>query len=219
MVFLVCWNNSRERVKMEPTSEFKERFEEEIQILLHERVGIAGLVGAFVFTAFIFEDHMLAPEEFGRMAFLRLVAGLTCILFVAVNKTSLGRKYPFYLTMVAVTALSLLKTFINPVQVGGLKVLYFGGHALLLVGAIGYLPLTFKRAILVGLTIILCYAVPTVALGRQPHMHGFNIQIGLLVCIWVMLTLRTHMDYRMRLREFDLRWKLYHSRQRGEEYG
>jgi hypothetical protein len=195
------------------------RFEEEQRVLLHERLATAAVVGACVYPAFIIQDYRLVQARWQQMLVLRLISSLLCLLALAISKTEPGRRYPFALTWVAVGALAVLKTFITPLEVTGVGSLYFGGHVLILVAAMSFLPLSTGQAVVLSLTTHLGYSVPMLVFGHPIDAIAFSTQNSLLVAMWMLLCVGCHLNHGMRQREFQLRHKLYAARHRALDYG
>ena len=201
------------------SGELERRFQDEVRGLLGQRCIVAFFVGAMIFPTFVFQDLMLVPDRWREMLVLRLASGLICILGIAMMKTPLGARRPFEIGMTALVGLVLIKTFITPLRVEGLEAMYYGGHVLIMVGAMAYLPLSLGRAVAVLLICQLGYSIPMMVFGTRINPVGFSIQNTYLLSIGSMLVVGCHLNYQMRRREFRLRSRLYSARIRTEDYG
>jgi len=190
-----------------------------MRTLLHERISIGAVAAALVFPTFILEDAKMAPWRLEHMASLRLISAMFCLLMFAVNKTRVGERHPYALVLVAMTVLGLLKTLINPLEVQGVGSLYFGGHALLLVGALSLLPLSLRQAVGILVAVLLSFTIPTLILADPIDHVAFSVQNSLMATMGALLCVGCHLNYRMRFREFTLRSRLYAVRQRAVDYG
>jgi len=196
-----------------------DRFHAEMQALLKERIGVALVVGSFVFPFFVQEDKWLVPEDWKRVFLVRIACSLTCLLGAALNHTRAARRYPFAFMVLIVAVISVMKTFATALDVTGIRTLYFGGHALILVGGLSFLPITGVQAgVLVG-TGILGYVATNLLFATALDPVSFQVQIGLLVAIGVLLSLGCHYNWSLREREFRFRNHLYQVRRRAEDYG
>jgi len=195
------------------------RFAEEMRTLLAERVSIGAVAAACVYPFFIVEDVRLAPDQWERMATLRLISSIFFMFLFGLSKTATGERHPYKVTVFALVTAGLLKTILNPPEVQGAGSLYFGGHALMIVGALGLLPLSFWRALILGAVTQLSFSLPT-ALFAHPIDHvAFAMQNMLMLTMLLLLSLSCHLNYNMHFREFQLRSRLYAVRQRATEYG
>lgn len=195
------------------------RFQEEMADLLQDRIGTTLIVGAFVFPFFVLEDQSLIPDRWRDVYVLRLTCSLACMLAWAANHGRLARRHVMAFLVVTMAAVSILKSFVTAMDVTGIRSLYFGGHALILVGSLAYLPLSGLQSAIMGAVCLLGYAVPTLLFASAIDHTAFEIQMGLLAAIWIQLSVGCHLNYKMRLREFLFRHKLYQVRRRAEDYG
>ena len=195
------------------------RFEQEMKKLLNERIGVAMVVGAFIYPLFIFQDYRMVPERWREMLVLRLISSLLCILVMAINKTRVGERYPFPMAIALGAALSVIKTFITPLEVEGIGALYFGGHVLIMVAGLAFLPLSLGQAVITGITVQAGFTVPLMILSNNLNPTAFSSQNSLMVTIWAMMAAACHLNYQMRFREFQLRMKLYSVRTKAKDYG
>lgn len=204
---------------MSEASVLDERFEEESRVLLGERISTVLVVGAFVFPAFVFQDYRLVQGRWQDMLALRLAGALLCMLLFAVNKTAAGQRRPFAVICAGAAGLSVLKTFITPLEVVGVGSLYFGGHVLILVAGLSFLPLATGQALVLALLVHLGFTLPMLAFGHPIDAIAFSTQNSLMVAIWMLLCVGCHLNHQGRRREFELRHRLYGARQRALDYG
>lgn len=195
------------------------RFQEEMRTLLKERIGIACVVGSFVFPFFVEEDRMLVPDDWQRVMAWRVACSLTCLLGAALNHTRLVRQHTFAFIVGIMAVVSVMKVFATSMDVTGLQTLYLGGHVLILIGGLAFLPIPVWQAALVAGTCILGYAATHLLFSTHIDPKAFQIQIGLLVAMSVLLSLGCHFNYKLRFREFLFRNALYRARRRTEDYG
>ena len=195
------------------------RFEQEMKHLLNERIGVAMVVGAFIYPLFIFQDYRMVPERWREMLVLRLISSMLCILVMAINKTRLGERHPFPLAITLGAALSVIKTFITPLEVEGIGALYFGGHVLIMVAGLAFLPLSLGQAVATGLVVQGGFTLPLLIMSNNINPVAFSSQNSLMLTIWAMMAAACHLNYQMRFREFKLRMKLYSVRQKAKDYG
>ena len=200
-------------------SPLKARFEQEMRHLLNERIGVAFVVGALIYPLFIFQDYRMVPDRWRDMLVLRLISSLLCILGMAVNKTRFGERHPFAIVMFMAWALSVIKTFITPLEVQGIGALYFGGHVLIMVAGLAFLPFSLGQAVAAGLSVQLGFTLPLLLLARTIDPVAFSSQNSLMLTIWAMMAAACHLNHQMRFREFRLRMNLYKVRQQAKDYG
>jgi len=197
----------------------KERFEAEMRGLLQERISIGAIVAACVYPCYLYQDFRMAPDRWHELTILRLSCSLFCILSSAVSKTVVGERHPFPLVLLVVAVLCTVKTWITTLQVAGLDALYFGGHVLLIVGALSLLPVSWWQAVLLALAGQLGYAIPMALVATKLDPLGFYIQNTLMATVSILLILGCHLNYEMRFREFRLRGRLHNARLRASDYG
>jgi len=196
-----------------------QRFRQEMRGLLHERIGIACVAAAIVYPCYLYQDYRMMPEQWQPMFLLRVSSALFCMLALAINKSAWGSKRPYALSLVVMSALCFAKTFITTLSACGMDTLYFGGHVLLIVGALALMPLSGLQALGMAVAGHLGYSVPMLIWGRCIDPMGFYIQNTLMVTIWLLLVVGCHLNYQARYRAFRLRGRLYAARQRVEDYG
>jgi len=195
------------------------RFEEQVRHLLLERITAICVVGCFIFPAYVTEDQTLVPDRWRDLLVARIICSMLCILGMAVGKTALGERHPYGLCVVFTAAISFTKTFATSIGITGIDALYLGGHVLIMVGALSFLPLSGARAAVLGVICTLGYAIPTLVFAEHLNHHAFVIQIGLMLTVTLLLSIGCHLNHRMRFREFDLLQRLHGARRRAEEYG
>jgi len=189
---------------MKLATDFEKRFDEEIKVLLRERVGIGAVVAAFVYPFFILEDHNMFPDRLEWMGLLRLISSMVCIFGFALNKTVIGERRPFLLALMTLLVMGILKTMLNPLEVQGIGSLYFGGHSLMVVGALCLMPLSFS--------------IPLLIFSPSIDHTAFGVQNGLMTTFEALLIIGCHLNYKMRRREFHLRMMLYGIREQARDY-
>lgn len=202
----------------DPTS-LAARFREEHLRLLQDRIGTTAVVAAFVFPFFVLEDLELVPDRWQDVYALRLSCSLVCLLAWAGTHSRFARNHTFAWVALVMAALSVVKSFVTAMDVSGIRSLYFGGHALILVGCLAYLPLTGPQALVLGAICVLGYAAPTLLFASPLDPVAFQIQVGLLTAIGLQLAVGCHLHTGVRFREFQLRTRLYLARRRAEDYG
>ncbi len=203
---------------MKLATDFEKRFDEEIKVLLRERVGIGAVVAAFVYPFFILEDHNMFPDRLEWMGLLRLISSMVCIFGFALNKTVIGERRPFLLALMTLLVMGILKTMLNPLEVQGIGSLYFGGHSLMVVGALCLMPLSFWQAVAVAATVHLSFSIPLLIFSPSIDHTAFGVQNGLMTTFEALLIIGCHLNYKMRRREFHLRMMLYGIREQARDY-
>lgn len=196
-----------------------DRFRHEMRVLMKERIGVAAWAGAAVFPWYVIEDQWLCPDDWQRVFALRIICSLTCILAAALNHTRLARLHTFAFVIGVTAVISVVKAFTTALVVDDIQALYFGGHVLILCGIMAFLPLNWWQALITGGTVLLGYAAPTLVFADPVEQIPFDIQIGLMIAVWLQLSLGCHFNYKLREREFAFRSKLHQVRQRAEDYG
>ncbi len=95
----------------------------------------------------------------------------------------------------------------------------FVDHGLIIVAALGYLPLSLGRAVVVGFCCQAAFVVPTLPppTGLDPFV--FLVQNMYLCTITFFLCLACHLNHKMRCREFDLLTRLHQGRAPLQTYG
>ena len=187
-------------------------FQGTIRKLLRDRNGAVFMVGALAFPMFVFVDLLLSHSQWREPFGVRLACSLVCLLLAAVNKTSVGRHRPFLVALTGAAVISVLKALLNPLQPEGPTQLYFLGHVLIVAAILGYLPLSFWQALVIGLTAQVCYVVPTILSELGPAPLVLLVQNWYLASLVLILSVACLLASRMRRREFELLTRLYEGR-------
>jgi two-component system, cell cycle sensor histidine kinase and response regulator CckA len=192
-------------------------FTREQEKLLMERVGIILLLGCLLVPLFGLADYLIFPEKFYKFFTYRIIAAFCCLGLYGVNRRWQWGSRSFYLGLTGAYIVGGC-IIVMILETGGYSTPYYAGLSLIFLGMCAVLPA--KTALLVRHNLVLYLIYMTaVYFFSPPDQTGLFLVNNMFVISAVGIALLANrVDYRLRLKEFLVRYELDKARSQLEQY-
>lgn len=174
---------------------------------LHEWVSMGLVSGSAFLLGPIALDFFAAPQHFTTFLMYRLLAfAALCILYFF-NRKKIDISYQSAIVLIAMTAVSVMLS-VMIIQFHGHQSPYIMGTLVLVIFAVGFVPVPFVIAVLASLIMYVIYLLPIFLYDRITNFPFFlSTNVLLLSCILALLLLR-YLAHRRLMHEFSLQFDL-----------
>jgi|GEM_PF-1461529 len=196
------------------TEEFKVKFEEYLNGLIHTSARVFSIVAAFLIPVFIVLDYFIVPRDLiGWFAVYRFtVTPLMILQFLVIRYTKPGPKSLLhaYFASYVIAGMIILMT----VALGGFDSSYYAGLNLVLIAANLMIPLKPVHLFINSTIIIIGYAVSNLVWGGPFLVINFINNLYFLSSTIVITLAISYLRFNLLKQEFSLKLKVAQSKEK-----
>ncbi len=174
------------------------------------------LLGAAIFLALSVLDYYVTPENFGRFLLYRSIVSLLLAACFLLTRLKYGRRY-LYLIGLTGTSLSAAAIELMILSFGGHKSPYYGGMAVLMIAALGFIPFDTLWSLAVTAVVYSIYLFPILAFDRVTDPSHFISENAFLISIFLTALIWRHMSNRSTVSGLRLQYDLAEDKKRLEK--
>ncbi|MDH4163642.1 MAG: ATP-binding protein [Nitrospirota bacterium] len=192
------------------------RLNEHLAKLIQSWNGTAFLIGAAIFPLLAFMDYFVSPENFRRFMIYRLAISAILIVLYYLNRLKRNIVYQYSICAVA-TALSAVVIELAVMQSGGQSSPYYAAMLILIICALGLVPISMWFAVTLVLIIYGTYVIPILLAG--PVTSGvFISNNAFMVSMTVIALILRYHNQKLLVSEIQLREELSAEKAKLEHY-
>jgi signal transduction histidine kinase/ActR/RegA family two-component response regulator len=174
---------------------------------LHEWVSMGLVSGSAFLLGPIALDFFAAPQHFTTFLTYRLLTFVVLCILYFFNRKKIDIPYQSAIVLIALTAVSVMLS-IMIIQFHGHQSPYTMGILVLVIFAVGFVPVPFMIAVLASIIMYVIYLLPIFLYDHITNFPFFlSTNILMLSCVLALLLLR-YLAHRRLMHEFSLQFDL-----------
>jgi PAS domain S-box-containing protein len=193
-----------------------ELLEAHMSRIAQEWVSTVLLLGAFLFLLLGIMDLLTAPEHALRFLLYRGGISLVLLLLFSLNRLKTNKRYQ-YLIVICATAASAATIEMMVLSFGGHRSTYYAGFNLVVICALGFIPINLALSSVLLVIIYAIYLLPIVLTDRITDPVFISNNFFMLGTFIIALAWR-YQNQKLIVREFLLRQELAGEQQKLRDY-
>jgi PAS domain S-box-containing protein len=175
------------------------------------------LVGIVLFPLLGIMDYLATPENFGRFALYRLTITLCLAILFILNKQKAGKTYQHTIILTGIT-LSATAIELMILGHGGHVSPYYAGLNLLIIAALGFIPLDIYAAMASVIIVYSIYLIPLLIFDRITDVPHFIINNAFLIATFIISLAWRLLSQKSFINELSLQYDLDQEKHTLEQY-
>ncbi len=190
--------------------ELAKAFEAEERERINRDTRVAAMAASVALLLFYALDYTVYPNHRISFLIMRLSAVVLSMIVYIVSRTPLGKSYPRALAISQYLA-TCLPIVVMIHTTGGYESPYYVGIIVVLIAFLAILPIDAIATAIICLVIYAVYLAPTVFYQKLDYVSVFVRNNFFLVFTMLLVTVSSHLAFRMRHHEFSARFRLAHA--------
>ncbi len=174
-------------------------------------------LGIFIFLFLASLDYLITPQHFKLFLFVRVSIAAILALFWFLNNLKSNRLLQDSIVIIG-SLLSAVAIEIMILFLGGYSSGYYAGLMLLIVCALGFVPVDMWVAIIVVIEVFLVYLVPILLTQHISNIPLFVNNLFFLTSLFIAALAWRYLNQKNLLNEISLQYNLAQERAKLEEY-
>ncbi len=192
--------------------------QKEILTIMQSWGAVATFGGAAVFLGLSVLDYLVTPDKFQKFLFYRIISSLLFLGLYLLNKQRAHRIFQFSIFFAGVIIASTTVELMI-LSFGGHQSIYYAGMIIILIFALGFLPLfSIRTTIFLGVLIYGIYLVPVVAFDPITNIPVFINNNIFLLATAIICTLWRYYNDNLVLKNLSLQYDLQEKKKHLEIY-
>jgi PAS domain S-box-containing protein len=204
-----------------PAMEKAEYISDQLLRLTHYWIGVILAVGAFLFLLFGVVDYFVTPEYFNGFFLLRAAVAATLALLAALNRASGGDRITrarLYAVILAAAVVSAAVIEAMILKLGGHESYYYAGLSLVVISALGIVPLSVAISVICVGLIYAIYLVPIILLDSITNVSVFVSNNAFLLSTFVIALVWRSLEQKNLIKTLGLQYELDKDKKQLELY-
>ncbi len=195
----------------------EEYIKEELTDQLKAWINIVIPLGIFLFLLLSILDHFATPELFGFFLKLRISTALILSLAWIINRLTRNQALQYALVIMG-TLICAVAVEIMIMHLGGYSSVYYAGLGVVVICALGLLPVDLWVALVVVGEVFLVYLVPILLTQKIDNLPLFISNLFFLSSISIISVVWRYLDQKRFVGGLSLQYELNQEREKLKEY-